>query len=172
MISMSTDWAALRFQVWAQAAQALVVVLCSAFLAYWFNRKIERIKAELVSRQTLRDERKEEYFRVLGILAAMRYSVDMIALEPGSKNAKTAFEELANLRKDLYRAAPIAFTILKAPAGRAFEVYRRTAEPALRLDPAMSERWEREANAIGDAIKELVTAAQVDLDQGIGSDSI
>jgi hypothetical protein len=161
---MQTDWQAIKFQALWQAGQALVMVLCTVVLGNWFSRKVERLKAELLSQQTVRNEKRDAYSQVLAVLGQMRHAVDAICVAgPTSKDAEKAYNRLDDLRKELYRIAPLAIMVLKVPVATAFEAYRRIAEPALLLDSAAPERWTREGKAIEDAIKTLIAVGGNDL---------
>jgi hypothetical protein len=122
-----------------------------------------KISNEMWQRQTVRNERKEAYCQVLGILGQMRLAVDTLRVGTTSAAAVAASRKLDDLRQELYRAAPCAFMVLNVSANSAYEAYRRIAEPALQLDPAAPERWKREGEAIENAVKELIAAGRADL---------
>jgi hypothetical protein len=161
---MQTDWQALKFQALWQAGQALVMVLCTVVLANWFSRRIEGLKAELLNKQTVRNDKRDAYSQVLAVLGQMRHAVDTISISgPASKEAEEAYKRLDDLRKELCRIAPLAVMVLKLPAATALEAYRRISEPALQLDSASPERWTREGKALEDAMKELIVVGGNDL---------
>lgn len=140
------------------------MVLCTVVLGNWFARRIERLKSELVNQQTARNDKRDAYSQVLAVLGQMRHAVDTISISgPASKEAEEAYKRLDDLRKELYRIAPLAIMVLKVPAATALEAYRRIAEPALQLDSASPDRWTREGKAIEDAMKELIVVGGNDL---------
>jgi type IV secretory pathway VirB4 component len=121
------------------------------------------ISNEMWQRQTIRNEKKAAYCQVLEILGQMRHAVDTLRVGPTSQGAGAASNKLDDLRQELYRIAPCAIMVLNVPANTAFDTYRRIAEPALKLDPATTERWEREGEAIGNTLTALIAAGRSDL---------
>jgi hypothetical protein len=121
------------------------------------------ISSEMWQRQTIRNEKKEAYCQVLGILGQMRHAVDTLRAAPAAPSAGAASSKLDDLRQELYRIAPSAIMVLSVPAITAFDAYRRVAEPALQLDPATTERWEREGEAIGNTLTALIAAGRAEL---------
>jgi hypothetical protein len=123
-----------------------------------------RLTQRLSGRQIVRNEKKEAYCQILGILGQMRLAVDdIMRVGPTSQAATAASSKLGDLRQELYRTAPCAVMVLNASATRAYEAFRRVAEPALQLSPATLERWKREGEAIENATKELVAAGRAEL---------
>lgn len=160
---MTTDWHLIGFQT----AQSVFVVSCTVVLGYFLNRRsaqrIERLKVDLTGQQVIRNEKKDVYFRVLGILGRMRDAVDEVRLSVDSGSVEPAFRQLGSLRGELHQIAPCAVMMLKDKAASAIEAYRRVAEPALKLNPHCRERWDQEAEAIVGALKVLIAAGQQDL---------
>jgi hypothetical protein len=123
----------------------------------WLTQRLSR-------RQTVRNEKKEAYCQILGILGQMRLAVDdIMRVGPTSDAAVAASDRLRDLRQELYRTAPCAVMILNVSATRAYEAFRWVAEPALQLSPATIERWKREGEAIENATNELVAAGRAEL---------
>lgn len=107
-----------------------------------------KISNEMWQRQTVRNEKKEAYYQVLGVLGQMRHAVDILRLGPASQAAVAASGKLDDLRQELYRTFPYAVMVLDLAAISAYEAYRQIAEPASQLGPAAPERWQREGEAI------------------------
>jgi hypothetical protein len=158
-----TDWDL----VWFQAAQSVLVLVCTAGLGYFLNRssarRMERLKADLATQQVVRNEKKDIYFQVLGILGRMGYEVGAIRSSLDSGSVGPPLTNLDTLRGELYQVAPCAIMMLKDKAALALDAYRRKGEPALKLNLGRRERWDQEEEAIADALKVLISAGQQDL---------
>jgi hypothetical protein len=124
----------------------------------------QRFSHDMWQRQTVRNEKKEPYFQILGILGRMRLSLDdVVRGGPTSQAAIAASNRLDDLREELYRAAPCAVMVLGVSASKAYEAFRRVAEPALQLNALTVERWMREREAVEDATNALIAASRAEL---------
>jgi hypothetical protein len=159
----TTDWVLVRFQAGLALLTGVVTVLCTVALAFIFNRRIERLKAEFETHQAIRGERKEIFYEVLGVLGRMRYAIDEFSRSLGSPALQQHAAKMDELRAELYRLAPTAFMVLGSVGSSAFEAYRKIAQPLLSQDASDPERWKKEGTAIENALKELISAGQRDL---------
>ncbi|MEO8098240.1 MAG: hypothetical protein ABI811_11110 [Acidobacteriota bacterium] len=145
---------------WFQLGLMAVQMLTTCGLVFWMNRRIERLKSEILLTATVRVEKREVYFQLLGVLGAMRDAADSFRVGP---DKEAAGSQLDKSRTELFRMAPSAALVLGSTVGSAFEAYRRIAQPALAIDPLGQERWKLECDAIGAAIEELIRHGRQDL---------
>jgi hypothetical protein len=114
----TTDWVLVRFQAGLALLTGVVTVLCTVALAFIFNRRIERLKAEFETHQAIRGERKEIFYEVLGVLGRMRYAIDEFSRSLGSPALQQHAAKMDELRAELYRLAPTAFMVLGSVGSR------------------------------------------------------